>query len=211
MNHNFIGCLGNLITNHDAPGKIFERFDKTTEALIIDFDQQLLEDVGLPAGQSIAPHAGKLDPLLLQLAFGAEAFLSGPRLYKETMSRALAAQLVQSTTPVTHAPTTIEDHRLRRVIDYIHDNLSQDLSLEDLASLAAMSPFHFSRSFKAATGSSPLQYVIGCRIDFAKVLLKTTKLTVAEVAFRSGYEDAARCSQHFKKRTGMRPGTFRDA
>ncbi len=189
----------------------FCEYDAKLEALIIDFDQPLLEEVGLPAGRSVAPYAGRLDPLILQLALGAETFLAGTKLYKETMSRAFAAQLVQATTPQPQIAAKIEDGRLRQVIDYIHDHLSADLSLKELASLAAMSPFHFSRSFKAATGYSPLQYVIGCRIAFAKVLLKTTKLTVSEIAYRSGYDDAARFSQHFKKRVGASPSTFRGA
>lgn len=186
-------------------------YDEPLEALVIDFDQRLLEEVGLQAGETIAPYAGQLDALVLQLALAAETFMRGTTLYKETMSRALAAQLVQTVRPLVHAPARIEDNRLRRVIDYIHDNLSDDLALEELASLAAMSPFHFSRAFKSATGSSPLQYVIACRIDFAKVLLKTTKLTIAEVAHRCGYEDPGRFSQHFKRRIGARPSTFRDA
>lgn len=186
-------------------------FDEPLEALIIDFDARLLEEVGLRPGNSIAPYTGQLDPITLQLALGAETFLAGTALYKETMSRALAAQLIQSTAPPTNAPATVEDQRLKRVIDYIHDNLSVDLSLEDLAGLAAMSPFHFSRAFKAATGSSPLQYVIGCRIERAKILLKTTKLTVAEVAFRSGYDDPGRFRQHFKRRVGIQPSIFRAA
>ena len=186
-------------------------FDEPLDALIIDFEPELLEDVGLPSGTSITPHAGPLDPLTLQLALQAENFATAPTLYRETMSRALAAQLVHTLAPGPPTSGTIDDRRLSRVVDYIHDKLADDISLEGLAAVAAMSPFHFSRAFKAATGHSPLQYLIGCRIDKAKILLKTTKLTVAEIAYRTGYEDASRFSQHFKKRVGIPPGAFRES
>ncbi|MEM9358201.1 MAG: AraC family transcriptional regulator [Pseudomonadota bacterium] len=185
-------------------------FEEPLDALIIDFDPDLLKDVGLHNPTSIAPYAGRLDPLTLQLALQAENFATAPTLYRETMSRALAAQIIHTKTTETPAPGKIDDHRLNRVVDYIHDRLADDLSLKDLADIAAMSPFHFSRAFKAATGHSPLQYLIGCRMDRAKVLLRTTKLTVAEIAYRTGYEDAGRFSQHFKKRVGVRPSAYRE-
>ncbi len=193
-----------------AGGNGICEFDEPLDALIIDFEPELLEDVGLRSGTSIAPYTGQLDPLTLQLALQAENFNTAPTLYRETMSRALAAQLIHTLTPESPASATIDDQRLNRVIDYIHDRLADDLSLEDLAGIAAMSPFHFSRAFKAATGQSPLQYLIGCRMDRAKVLLKTTKLNVAEIAYRTGYEDAGRFSQHFKKRVGVRPSAYRE-
>lgn len=184
-------------------------YDEPLDAIIIDFDQRLLEEVGLAPHDEIVPHAGGLDPLLLQLAVNAETYLSEGRLYQQTLSRALAAHLVQLSRPARDLSVTVDDRRLRRVVEFIHDNLATDLSLDDLAGLAAMSPFHFSRAFKAATGRSPLQYVIERRIEYSKVLLKTTKLTVAEIAFRCGFESQGGFGRHFRKRVGTSPGSFR--
>ena len=71
---------------------------------------------------------------------------------------------------------------LEQATDYINDNLSRKLTLAEIAGVAHMSPDHFARSFKAATGLSPHQYVIHRRVERAKSLLLDTGLTVAEVA-----------------------------
>ena len=184
-------------------------YDEGLDVLIIAFEKQLLAEVGLERPDLIAPTTGSFDPLTLQLTLGAETFLAAGTLYRETMSRALAAQLVQSVNPERPAVVDIEDGRLKRVIAHVDDNLAEDLSLKDLAGIAAMSPYHFARAFKVATGASPLQYVINARVNQAKVLLKTTKLTVSQIAFRTGYADPGRFSRHFKKRVGVTPGAFR--
>lgn len=103
----------------------------------------------------------------------------------------------------------IDDKRLQRAIAYIHDNLEAELSLDAMASEAAMSRYHFIRAFGRVTGKSPLQYVIGERMELAKVLLRTTRAPIAEVALRVGYEDVSRFGRHFRRSTGLTPGAFR--
>ena len=144
-------------------------YDESLEAVTIAFEGRILAEVGLEKPDFIVPTTGSFDPLTLQLILGAKTFLAAGTLYRETMSRALAAQLVQSISPERPLIATIDDRRLKRVVAHIEDNLAEDLSLEDLAGIAAMSPYHFARAFKAATGASPLQYVIGARIDRARV------------------------------------------
>ena len=125
------------------------------------------------------------------------------------MSRALAAQLVRSFSSAPPATATIADRRLKRVVAYIEDNIAEDLSLNAMAAVAAMSPYHFARAFKAATGASPLQFVINARIERARVMLKSTRLSIFEVAFRVGYGDPGHFSRHFKSRVGTTPGAYR--
>jgi len=184
-------------------------YDQNLDVMMVEFDHDLLREVGLDSPEKIAHQVGSFDPLTLEFALGAKSYLSGTTMYRETMSRAFASHVVQSLQPQPITEMAIDDRRLRRAVDYIHDHLGSDLSLETLAGEAAMSPFHFSRAFKSATGSSPLQYVIRARIDLAKILLKTTSLSVAEVAYRVGFEDAGTLSRHFKKRLGVTPAAFR--
>lgn len=184
-------------------------YDVPLDVMMVEVAPRVLSEVGMPDPEMISPVVGDLDPLTLQLAMGAENFNRGGTLYRETMHRALAVQLTNALQTVEDRTSTIEDVRLRRVVEYIHDNLAEDLTLDAMANLAAMSGFHFSRSFKAATGKSPLQYVIAERIALAKVLLKTTSLTVSEICFRTGYNDLSRFGQHFKRATGATPANFR--
>ena len=184
-------------------------YDDVLDVVIIAFGECLLAEVGLERPQAIAPHIGPFDPLTLQLALAAEAFLEAETLHRETMSRALAVQLARSFSPAPHTTAKIGDRRLRRVVDYIEDNIVEDLSLKDMAAIAAMSPYHFARAFKAATDASPLQYVINARIERAKAMLKSTRLPISEIAFRAGYRHLGHFSRHFKSRVGTTPGAYR--
>jgi AraC family transcriptional regulator len=123
------------------------------------------------------------------------------------MERAFVAQVVRQTLPA--APAGLDDRRLQRAVDRIMGHLGDDLSLEDLSATAGMSPFHFARAFKTATGESPLQYVIRRRIEAAQAMLKGSRLAVAEIAHRVGYDDLSRFGQHFKRQVGATPGAFR--
>lgn len=183
-------------------------FDAPLEVLTVAVDAGLLREAGLERPGDVRPAAGPLDPLLAQLALGMEAFAAGGRLYADTMHRAFAAHLARIAGAARPA-ARIEDRRLRRVVDHIAAHLAEDLSLDGLAALAAMSPFHFARAFKAATGLSPLQFVIAERLAAAEALLRTTRLPVAEIAWRVGYQDVSRFGRHFARRNGVTPSAFR--
>lgn len=103
------------------------------------------------------------------------------------------------------------DARFQRAANYIEEHLAEDVSIETLAGLAAMSPFHFARSFKRACGESPHAYLVGRRIARARILLETTKLPVAEIAWRVGYSDTSRFTALFKRALSVTPGAYRAA
>ncbi len=183
-------------------------YDAPLDMLSVSIAHEVLEEVGLIVAD-FRPVIGDIDPVLLQLSLGAEGFSNGGTLYRETMHRAIAAQLVQVVTPAPDWHRDIADARLRRVLDYIHDNLAEDLTLSAMADLAAMSATHFAKAFKQAVGASPLQYVIGARLDMATVMLRTGDLSVVEIAWRVGYADVSRFGQHFKRKFGATPAAYR--
>ncbi|MCT4609282.1 MAG: AraC family transcriptional regulator [Pelagimonas sp.] len=184
-------------------------YEDDLEFVMVNLDQTILGEFGIDEGLEFEPIIGDIHPLLLNLGLTTSTALGGGLLYQETMQRALAAQIVEIIHPTPKWREVIADKRLHRVLDFIHDNLGEDLSLAQMAGLAAMSATHFAKAFKAATGSSPLQYVIAARLEMASVLLKTSTLTVAEIAFRVGYQDLSRFGQHFKRKYGASPAVFR--
>ena len=185
-------------------------FEDAHSYVTVGFDKHMLEDVGLDPGTAFRPHVGGLEPLLAQLVrLAADREQTSPSLYRQTMDMALAAHLCRLLAPHAELWSSLDDRRLRKVAAYVQEHLGDDISLDQLASEAAMSRYHFARSFKAATGKSPIQYVIDERVDRARLLLRTTSATVAEVAFRVGYADLSRFGQHFRKRVGTTPAQFR--
>ena len=184
-------------------------YDTALELVSVSLDETILDEFGVAKGFDFQAIVGDLDPLLVSLSLNAESFGQSGTLYRETMHRALAAQIVQSVRPPPDWSLDIADIRLRRVLEHIHDNLADDLTLAAMADLAAMSATHFSKAFKKETGQSPLQYVIGARLDRASILLRTTQLGVADIAWRCGYRDLSRFGHHFKRKFGTTPAAFR--
>ena len=100
--------------------------------------------------------------------------------------------------------------KLRTVVEYIMENLDGSPRLGQMAAVARLSPSHFARRFKAATGLAPHQYVIARRVERAQHLLKSDdEVGLAEVAVRAGFADQSHFSFHFKRIVGVTPKKFR--
>jgi AraC family transcriptional regulator len=95
------------------------------------------------------------------------------------------------------------------VIDFIESHLAEDIALEDLASVAGSSRFHFSRAFREATGFPPYRFLIHRRIDAAKTLLLQDTLTIAEIAEQCGFNSQSQFSAMFRRVFGSSPARFR--
>jgi AraC family transcriptional regulator len=158
---------------------------------------------------------GNHEPLIRELAMGLREEARGPvaegRLYAEALGSALAAHLVRRhsiskpTTPRTGGLSKIQ---LRRVIEFIHERLADDISLDEIASVAQLSQFHFSRLFKQSTNSSVHEYVTRCRVERAKQLLASGELTITDVALQVGFYDQSHLTHHFRRVLGTTPGAF---
>jgi AraC family transcriptional regulator len=79
-----------------------------------------------------------------------------------------------------------------------------------MAAVARLSPYHFARQFRAATGLPPHQYVIARRVERAKQFLQGGgDLSLAQVAARAGFSSQSHFSLHFRRLVGVTPGQFR--
>jgi AraC family transcriptional regulator len=88
------------------------------------------------------------------------------------------------------------------VVAYIEENLSQALTLDELASVACLSRFHFAGVFRLETGLAPHAFVTARRVAQAERLLSRTRLSTAEIARRVGFSDTARMTEAFRRTTG---------
>jgi AraC family transcriptional regulator len=194
------------------------------DALHIFLEPGLVERVaaagfGLdPARLTVPPLDGlDLPPLRATMeAVGAELTSGGAggRLAAESLANVLAVHLIRHALaprrPARGPDGALPRGRLRAVVEYIEEHLDASPTLEQIAAVARLSPYHFARQFKTATGLPPHQYVILRRVERAKHLLEAgPNLSLAEVAASAGFSDQSRFSQHFKRLVGVTPGQFR--
>ena len=184
-------------------------------------EQAALETYEIDPAKARLGYAGGLtDPLLVQIGTTFRTLLDrGPeptdRLLVDGMHAALAAHLVSHYAadcwqPNANEPSrSLDAKRLKRVLDLVESRLASELSLEDLAVEACLSPFHFSRLFRQATGFTPYRYVTERRIQVAKDKLSLGRASLVEIALETGFGSQANFNRVFRKATGLSPGQFK--
>ncbi|MBE5767699.1 MAG: helix-turn-helix transcriptional regulator [Clostridiales bacterium] len=102
-----------------------------------------------------------------------------------------------------------ENHLVDQAIDFIHSHLMEPLTVEDIAASVGYSASYFSHMFTGEMGMSPYRFVVKSRVDQAQLLLKTTRLSVQEIAFRTGFNSAANFCYTFRQIAGVSPHEYR--
>jgi AraC family transcriptional regulator len=193
------------------------------ETIAVYLDQDVLfhvmEEVaeGDPATLVIEEQVRFHDPLLLQLGLALHHELDHPtasgRLYAQTAAQLLAVHLLQHYTSVKphiwEPARGLSQRQVRRVLEFVHTHLQHDLSLATLAQQVHLSPYHFARMFRQATGESPHQCVLRLRLERAQWLLTNTDLPIAQVALESGFAHQSNLTNTFKRRLGLTPRAYR--
>lgn len=100
---------------------------------------------------------------------------------------------------------------ISEAISHINKYFYKSITLQELADIAALSPYYFSRIFARETGMTPHKYLISTRMANAKFLLKTSQMSVKEIAIRSGFSDESGFCTAFKKQEGMTPKEYRSS
>lgn len=107
------------------------------------------------------------------------------------------------------APSDDARVRLERARSLLHDAFDQPLRLPEIAKQAAMSRYHFVRSFRREFDVTPRQYLIGRRIEQAKHLLQRTSMSVTEVCMEVGFSSHGSFSTLFRREVGCSPSAYR--
>jgi transcriptional regulator GlxA family with amidase domain len=177
----------------------FPSIDVRADVLYVDAGQ-VLTSAGTAAGIDLCLHVVRLD-------HGAEvANAVARRMVVPPQRHGGQAQFAEA--PVPCCP---DDDPMADVVDWAVANLDTDLTIEVLAGRAAMSPRTFARRFRAATGTTPLQWVLRQRVLLAQRLLETTDEPVERVAQRVGFGSAAVLREHFGRQVHTTPQAYRRA
>lgn len=158
---------------------------------------------------------GRPDPVIARFGALFARELADPQyaggLFGETVALAFARHLLAAYGPSGPAEPrgALSGRQLGRVLAYLHANLSEDVSLAALAAEAAVSPFHFVRLFRAATGLPPHRFVMELRVAHAKRLLRAGGgMNLTEIGAAAGFFDQAHFTRTFKRFVGVAPTRF---
>jgi AraC family transcriptional regulator len=116
-----------------------------------------------------------------------------------------------SCTPTTVASHQLDRARLSRVLGYIEEHLAVDITVTDLADVACLSIFHFTRAFAGAMGVPPHRYVRRRRLENAKAMIATGRASLQEIALDCQFSSQSSFTRAFRRGTGMTPAGYRRA
>jgi AraC family transcriptional regulator len=182
---------------------------------------RLRDDYNLPAvpGHSIRQTCGVRDELINQIGLSVLSEMICPtaagRMLVETSSLLLAARLTHAHAETelirlpTPTPPRLDDVRLRRVLAYIEEHLAEDITVADLANVACLSIFHFTRAFAAATGVPPHRYVSRRRLETARAMIATGRASLSEIALECRFSSQSSFTRAFRRATGITPAEYR--
>jgi AraC family transcriptional regulator len=205
-------------------GRAFQgRVDAESEFISLFLEPGLVESAAasenLPYPVEIVERSTPSDLLLsnVGLALLSEVDSEGlsGRLYAESLANVLAVHLLRHYSEprpeFKFFRGGLTGYKLRKATEFIEENHEQDLALAEMAGAAGVSPFHFAREFKKATGLAPHQYLIKVRIERAKGWLTKSELPIVEVGLRTGFNNQSHFTRLFHKLTGLTPKAYRRA
>jgi AraC family transcriptional regulator len=191
-----------------------------SEALEIHLERAMFDDVAHELGASrpsaLSDVVAADDPVVLSACSSLREQLLHSGAIDELQAETTIRGLIEHTLreygglrPARARPGRIEMRRLRRVAALVRDRLHERLSLADLAQQAALTPFHFARSFRLTTGMTPHNFLRAARMQRAAELARSTLLSTAALAERVGYAHVAHFREAFVRTFGCTPAVLR--
>lgn len=141
----------------------------------------------------------------IEEASGADVANQVSRHFTHEVKRSYTSTFLKSAPQNYH-----EDEVIVEVQDWMHSQYHTQIKLEAMAEKFDISVRSLNRRFRQATGKTPMQYLQQVRLDNAKELLRASNLSIAEVAFNSGYTDCSYFSAQFRKAISLSPKAYRD-
>ncbi len=169
-----------------------------------------------PGGIALTEVSGGRDVALSQMLSLIQGELvasgRGTIAYVEGLAQSLAIHLVRHYAVErgrARPRNILPGSKLRRAVAFMENHIHEPFDLSRVAQAAGLSPFHFSRLFKSATGFAPSRYFIRLRIAKAKQLLRETDISIIRIAIAVGYGSPSHFAQVFQRETGMPPSGYR--
>lgn len=134
-------------------------------------------------------------------------------LYLDSLATALSVHLIRRHSVVGGDNGTLKGgmpgQRLKRVLSYIEDNLTAELSLVEIASIAGISVSQCKAAFRESVGLPVHQYVLERRVDRARALLSEGELSISQIALETGFSHQSHLAYHVRRLLGVSPTAIR--
>ena len=207
---------------HPANFSAFYSWTTTDEAIAFILEPTYLRRLAEET-ECLDPARIELRPVVLgrdsNIEYVARSFLHemqneglGGKLYSETLVTQLGIHLLRNhctfQIQLKKYSSGLSRQKLQTAIDYIQANLENKIGLDDFAQITNISPYYFCRLFKKSTGITPYQYLIKCRIEKSKILLKQEKLSITDIALEVGFSNQSHFTKHFKRLVGVTPKVY---
>lgn len=185
--------------------------------IYVDLPDRLPDRETAIACPAISPRLFFFDSAVWETALKlkAEVGNSDPwsREYVEALSLVLVHELVrlERTAPAAEQPVRggLPAWQQKRVVEFIEEHLTEEISLAALAGLVDLSLYHFARAFTQSFGAPPHRYHMARRMDRAKDLLQRPALSVTQIGARIGFRETSSFTRAFRRFTGLTPTEYR--
>lgn len=191
---------------------IFQFFPEVLNAI---YDGKLPEALQNLGTESVTPliNIGS-NALLSGFVLDMRRYFEQPKILTEELIKLKIRELIHLLVSLGDPKVNATLRQLFQTPNYkfqevIHSNLYTNLKLEELAFLCGLSLSSFQRKFKSTFDTSPKQYILGKRLEKGKSLLEKTDLSIAEIAYSCGFEDASHFSKSFSSTFQKSPKAFR--
>jgi transcriptional regulator GlxA family with amidase domain len=206
-------CIGAFIL---ASTGLLKGRSCTTHWLVADEFRKMFPDVNLMPYKIITDEGGiytsggaysslNLLLYLVEKFAGRDAAITSSKIFEIDIERNSQSLFI-----IFHGQKDHEDNVIKKAQDFIEHNYSDKITVDELASMLALSRRHLERRFKKATSNTVVEYMQRVRIEAAKMSLETIRETVNEVMYNVGYTDTKAFRMIFKKITGLSPVEYRN-